>query len=233
MMAKTHLVIFSRSGNEISLQIDNGEPVTVVANDRPVDRLELSIGAQKLGGNAFDGLIAEVRAFDDALTPEEAEALYGEFVATYDNQAPTANPDSYTLQEDATFFAVPLASGVLANDTDNEGDALTATLVDSTQNGRVTLNDDGTLIYIPDPDFSGVDTFTYSCERLSSIRTSDGYAKRDSSLRRSRTRRRQLQDNAGGSADRRCCQWLARQRCQSGPKQRYELSSTKTLIKAS
>ena len=159
---QTHIAIFSRSGNTISLQIDDGDPVSIPANDKPVDPLELAIGAQKLGNNSFDGFIAEFRTYSDSLTVAETDALYSEFVSTYDNQAPVAVPDFYSLPEDTTFFAVPIGDGLLANDTDNEGDALTAILVDATQNGRVTVSEDGTLLYIPDPDFFGTDTFTYS-----------------------------------------------------------------------
>ena len=43
------------------------------------------------------------------------------------NQAPVANPDSYTVAEDTTLTVTE--PGVLANDTDPEGDPLTAILV--------------------------------------------------------------------------------------------------------
>ena len=51
---------------------------------------------------------------------------------------------------------------LLANDSDADGDTLTAILVDNASNGAVTLNSDGTFTYVPDANFAGVDTFTYA-----------------------------------------------------------------------
>ena len=53
------------------------------------------------------------------------------------------------------------APGVLANDTDVDGDTLTAVLVDTVSNGTLTLNDNGSFTYTPDPYFNGTDSFTY------------------------------------------------------------------------
>ena len=52
-------------------------------------------------------------------------------------------------------------SGVLSNDTDVDGDPLTAVLVSTTSNGALTLNADGSFTYTPNANFNGTDTFTY------------------------------------------------------------------------
>jgi VCBS repeat-containing protein len=75
------------------------------------------------------------------------------------NDIPTANADDYSTSEDTALTIA--TAGVLTNDTDPEGDSLTATLVDNPANGTVTLNADGSFTYTPDDDFHGVDTFTY------------------------------------------------------------------------
>src|SRR5207245_11081286 len=49
--------------------------------------------------------------------------------------------DSYTTPEDTTLTVT--APGVLANDTDVDGDPLTAILVDSPAHGTLNLNSDG------------------------------------------------------------------------------------------
>ena len=73
------------------------------------------------------------------------------------NDAPNAVDDSYTTDEDT-----PLAGNVLANDTDAEGDSLSATLVAGPTHGTLVLNSDGTFTYTPDADYTGTDSFTYT-----------------------------------------------------------------------
>lgn len=73
--------------------------------------------------------------------------------------APQAINDSYTVDEDNTL-TIPSA-GVLGNDTDTEGDSLTATLLDGPTHGALILNPDGSFTYTPNENFNGVDTFTY------------------------------------------------------------------------
>jgi len=75
------------------------------------------------------------------------------------NQPPVAVDDSYTVDEDALLTVA--AAGVLGNDTDGNGDALTAILVSPPANGFVDLRDDGSFRYLPKPDFFGTDSFTY------------------------------------------------------------------------
>jgi len=79
------------------------------------------------------------------------------------NDAPLAAADAYTTAEDTTLI-VSDVSGVLANDTDVDGDSLTAVLVDSPVNGTLALQSDGSFTYTPDADFSGTDSFTYSTD---------------------------------------------------------------------
>lgn len=78
------------------------------------------------------------------------------------NTAPTGVSDGpYTV-----FLNQPLiisaAQGVLANDSDAEGDKLTAHVITGPTNGMVTLNPDGSFIYTPHGGFSGDDAFTYA-----------------------------------------------------------------------
>jgi VCBS repeat-containing protein len=75
------------------------------------------------------------------------------------NDAPVANNDSYSVDED-NVLSVP-APGVLANDTDVENDSLSAVLVTNVVHGSLALNSNGSFVYVPDPDFNGVDSFTY------------------------------------------------------------------------
>jgi hypothetical protein len=76
-------------------------------------------------------------------------------------QAPVANLDAYLVDEDTTLSVDPL-SGVLANDTDADGNTLSAVLVTlPAQSSSFTFNADGSFIYAPVANFSGTDSFTY------------------------------------------------------------------------
>ncbi len=76
------------------------------------------------------------------------------------NDLPEAVADTYSLTKNGTL-AVNAASGVLANDSDPDGDDLTAALVASTAHGDLVLNADGSFSYTPVQDYTGPDTFTY------------------------------------------------------------------------
>src|SRR5207247_1834089 len=71
----------------------------------------------------------------------------------------TVADDSYTTPEDTQLTVN--APGVLANDSDADGDALSAVLVSNPTHGTLTLNSDGSLVYTPALNFNGTDSFTY------------------------------------------------------------------------
>ena len=73
--------------------------------------------------------------------------------------APIANPDTFTTPEDTEL--VVGCNCVLHNDVDVDGETLTTILVDSVSHGTIDLHPDGTFSYMPDKDFFGTDTFTY------------------------------------------------------------------------
>ena len=77
------------------------------------------------------------------------------------NDAPVANNDSYNATEDTTLNVS--APGVLGNDTDADGDGLTASLVSGPATGSLTLNSDGSFDYTPAANVCNATpvTFTY------------------------------------------------------------------------
>ena len=81
------------------------------------------------------------------------------------NHAPVAAGDSYTTDEDTPLN---VAAGVLSNDTDSDGDALSAAVVSGPSHGNLALDPNGSFSYTPAPDYEGEDSFTY--------RASDGTA---------------------------------------------------------
>ena len=73
---------------------------------------------------------------------------------------PVANDDHYSAIADQELD-VNAANGVLANDTNADGNPLTSVLVAGPANGSLTLNSDGSFSYLPDSGFYGEDSFTY------------------------------------------------------------------------
>ena len=77
------------------------------------------------------------------------------------NRAPLAVNDTYAATEDTTLNVV--APGVLGNDTDADGNSLTAILVagPTAAQGTLTLNANGSFSFAPASNFNGAATFTY------------------------------------------------------------------------
>jgi len=72
------------------------------------------------------------------------------------NDAPDAQDDSASTDEDEN-----VTINVLSNDSDVDGDALSITAVSNPSNGNAVI-DNNQIIYTPDPDYSGDDSFTYT-----------------------------------------------------------------------
>lgn len=72
------------------------------------------------------------------------------------NDDPVANDDGATTAED-----IAVVVDVLANDVDDDGDALTVSAVSQGTSGTV-VNNGGNVTYTPAADFNGVDSFTYT-----------------------------------------------------------------------
>lgn len=73
---------------------------------------------------------------------------------------PVGAADRYVVDED-TVLSVDAGTGVLANDFDPEGDALTVAIAELPRLGTLDLQPDGSFVYIPDLDIDGVDAFWY------------------------------------------------------------------------
>ncbi|MBN2473708.1 MAG: lamin tail domain-containing protein [Pirellulales bacterium] len=141
----------------------------------PVARSHLLTGSD--GGYRFDDLppgtyrvvaIVEdgyVQTFPRRPATHTVSLLDGETFVGLDfgNAAdvpPVASHGAYRIAEDSTL-TVAAAGGVLANDTDDDGDPLTASLVHAPPHGTLTLLSNGSFSYTPSANFYGSDSFTY------------------------------------------------------------------------
>ncbi len=73
------------------------------------------------------------------------------------NAVPLAIDDTYTLDENS-----PFTGSLQENDSPSTDGGNVWNLTSSPKHGQVTLNPDGTFTYVPDPDFIGEDSFTYT-----------------------------------------------------------------------
>ena len=74
-----------------------------------------------------------------------------------DNRAPSVGNDSATTNEDSSATI-----DVLQNDSDPDGDALLVSQITQPRHGVATINADQTITYLPQTDFNGSDSFTYT-----------------------------------------------------------------------
>jgi hypothetical protein len=100
--------------------------------------------------------IDDFRIYGYALSAEDVMAVY----TGTTNVAPVGVADDYDTTA-GQALEVSAEDGVLANDTDTEGDDLTAGDVTQPGHGFVELAADGSFSYTPDEGFTGDDTFTY------------------------------------------------------------------------
>ena len=128
-----------------------GSPITSLAfanqNSRPFAFSIPSAGTYTLTGSGIW----------DASASQHASATIN--IVAPANTAPVANNDTYGVNEDDPLSVA--APGLLANDTDADGNSLTATLVAGPASGLLTLNANGSFSYTPAADVNGPITFTY------------------------------------------------------------------------
>ena len=73
------------------------------------------------------------------------------------NDTPVAREDTANTDEDT-----PVRVSVLANDSDADGNTLSVSAISDPEHGSAAINADQTVLYTPDPDYSGDDSFTYT-----------------------------------------------------------------------
>ena len=106
--------------------------------------------------NAKAGVVDNVASF----SKEEFEYVLTCSALNSSNNAPSAVDDVFNFSLNDGETAIE-NGGVLPNDSDADGNTLTAVLASDVSNGTLALNGDGTFSYTPNATFTGTDTFTY------------------------------------------------------------------------
>jgi Tol biopolymer transport system component len=160
--------------DDLTVAEDTGAtPVDVLANDTDPDGdpLEIVANAQPAGGSA-DCTASECTYTPDpdfngadSFTYRIADPIGNTHTATVTvdvtpvNDDPSATDDTATVDQGSVDNDVD----VLANDSDLDGDARQVTAVSDPANGSAQIGaGGGSVLYTPDPPFSGADSFTYT-----------------------------------------------------------------------
>jgi hypothetical protein len=144
-----HYVVATYDGSNTRMYWDGVEESSVAATGNiTTNNEDLLIGVVGNLQNIWDGTLDELRLSDTARSADWIAA-------------------QYLTQTDAfiTFGVAetaPATSGVVANDSDPDGDPINAILVSGPSNAAsFAFNADGTFTYTPTTDFAGADNFTY------------------------------------------------------------------------
>jgi VCBS repeat-containing protein len=146
--------------NDVAANV--GQAITLASGAKLVLRAD---GSYRYDPNGkFEALAAgqhEIDSFTYKVADRAGETAVGTVTITIlgQNDAPVAGNDAFeTLESEPRTI---LKSEYLANDSDVDGNALTASVIDQPGHGSVSLLSNGSFVYTPVSGFSGSDKFTY------------------------------------------------------------------------
>ena len=157
----------------LSTNEDTSLPITLAGTDPESDALTFTHDPTSAHGGTISGAGASV-TYTPALNYDGSDSFgftvndghghtdAGTITITVNavNDAPVAVADSYSTNEDTPLTVA--APGVLGNDSDVDGPAMTAVLVSGPSNASsFTLNSDGSFSYTPAGNYNGSDSFSY------------------------------------------------------------------------
>ena len=126
-----------------------------------------------------DGISISVFHGDTVFTPQERflwdswntaldvkEVIKGSYWVMKDrlhefNNKAIARCDSFYVMIDGDPAIIPHEEGVLQNDFDMDGNFMQSLLLETPLNGSVNLATNGSFSYMPNPGYSGIDSFSY------------------------------------------------------------------------
>jgi hypothetical protein len=147
----------------------------VMTNDVSPDGLPLSINSVSFPASGIISFVTNGALFytpnpgftgQDSVTYTLWDGVHTSDTATVtfnvksSNTPPVATADSYTIVE-GQVLTVNAAQGMLANDTDADGNPLAAILKTGPANGTLQNHLDGSFTYTPNQGFYGADSFSY------------------------------------------------------------------------
>jgi hypothetical protein len=134
-----------------------GATYTVVKNPENGDIILNPDGTYTYTPNTdFVGNDTVIYSLCDGGVPELCDTAILVITVLFVNDPPVAVNDFITIPKDTSVVI-----SILNNDSDENGDSLTATIISYPNNGIANINPDGTITYTPVGGYEGNDTFTY------------------------------------------------------------------------
>ena len=152
---------------------ENGIDITTVSIDREPNEGLVSVDpttgviSYTPGANYFGSDSFTYRVSDDGsgsagsmINPKQSNVAKVNLTIASVNDLPVANDDIYSVAEDSNTNSF----NILNNDNDIDGslDETTVTLLQSVTNGSLSINNDGTVDYVPSANYVGSDSFIYT-----------------------------------------------------------------------
>jgi lysophospholipase L1-like esterase len=159
----------SSANDSVTTNEDTAVSINVLANDSDADGDNLNIASVSSPNNGITAIVDNQIVYTpaanfngvDSFNYQVGDGNGGTQTATVTvnvapvNDLPVANNDTATTNSDT------LSINVLANDSDVDGDNLTVASITPGSNGNTTIIDNQ-IVYIPESNFIGEDSFTYS-----------------------------------------------------------------------
>jgi len=139
-----------------------GNPLTAILDAGPSAASSFTLNADGSFTYVHDGSGAGTDSFTYHVSDGSDDSGLATVTITITatpNVAPTATDDAFAVAQGGTLTIV--APGVLGNDADTEGNALSASVVSGPTRGTLTLGTDGSFIYVHGGSSTETDTFTY------------------------------------------------------------------------
>ena len=138
----------------------DGDALTAILVNGPSHAAAFHLNADGSADYTPAGHFAGTDTFTYKVNDGVADSNIATVTITVWNNAPTAQNDSYSTKHD-TLLSVA-APGVMLNDSDPDGDPITAVLANGPSHSQsFTLAADGSFQYLPAQHYKGTDTFTY------------------------------------------------------------------------
>ena len=140
------------------------DPSVTYTSDEETGRIAFTPLADQ-HGTAVITVTVEDGGLDEDLDTTDDNAVFSrtfEVIVNPVNDVPVSVDDTFAVHENTTLTSD--SPGVIDNDSDLDGDAIIAVLVDSVSHGTLSLAADGGFNYTPDENFNRTDSFTYRAQ---------------------------------------------------------------------